>query len=208
MKINIFRNIKMYKYINRVYIISRISAALILGSALYSACTDDSALPEPPSFAVLNTEETDPGMHVYHEPSEAVSDYKKAAELIRSGSVNQARLIMGRIELSNVNFEFKERVQLLRQAVRPVSWDSFKDHLSWNEYNEKPYHYRDAQIEWEGEIIQSESGSFLFQPKDATERFLLVADPELNVAVSPGPGTVRGILGGTSGEIIHLQQIL
>ena len=89
---------------------------------------------------------------IYGSRREAIAKYISARNKIIKGEINQARLILGHLELSNVNFEFKERVLLLRASIPLLAWDDFKDSLKLSDIQQSPYLYRDAQIFWKGRL--------------------------------------------------------
>lgn len=88
---------------------------------------------------------------VYAAREEALMEYNQARGLIFEGRVNEARRLLGRIELSNASFEIKERALMLRDAIPPItSRENFKDPVEPDALRKDPYIYRNAQILWSG----------------------------------------------------------
>jgi hypothetical protein len=140
----------------------------VLIIATFVSCKESPELPEVPSYVTLsqkNKESSKEDMFYYKKPEDAISDFKKAVALIKEDKVNQARFLLGRLELSNVNFEFKERVLLLREAIPVVDWDDFKDKVSYEDYLKESYIYRDAQVEWAGEAEKTQAGNWILRLK-------------------------------------------
>lgn len=89
---------------------------------------------------------------MYPEKEAALAEYREAREKIGAGFPNQARYLLGRLELSNASFEIKERVLLLRDAIPRVGRSDFRDPLDIGTVLEEPYIYRDAQVSWQGRV--------------------------------------------------------
>ena len=90
--------------------------------------------------------------YIYEERSALLKDYEEARRKILLGRVNQARFILGRIELSNVSFEIKERVLSLRASIPFLERSKFHDPLAMEDAAAKPYLYRGAQVLWGGKL--------------------------------------------------------
>jgi len=123
---------------------------------------------------------------VYQNRDEAIEDYNRARESIRSGYVNRARLLLGKIELSNSSFEIKERASLLRDFIPLVELAEFRDPLSPDEVADEPFLYRGAQVKWQGRIVsvetdQKKKALFLFVPGNTSRK----------VVIHPGTGLER-----------------
>ncbi|MCR9142757.1 MAG: hypothetical protein NXI24_10935 [bacterium] len=119
----------------------------------YSAVRED--LPDVPAGgAVINPEAyaDDAPRFLYPDKAAALTEYSAAREKIASGYPNQARYLLGRLELSNASFEIKERALLLRDAIPRVGPGDFRDPLDVASVIEEPYIYRDAQISWQGDV--------------------------------------------------------
>ena len=115
----------------------------------------DLNLPKAPSRGTLILPEQyqgKPPPFIYKERDAFIADYKKARRNILVGRVNQARLILGRLELSNVGFEIKKRVLLLRASIPFLERSDFYDSLSIQEVQAQPYLYRGAQIFWQAKL--------------------------------------------------------
>lgn len=89
---------------------------------------------------------------IYPDKAAALAEYREAREKIGAGYPNQARYLLGRLELSNASFEIKERALLLRDAIPRVGVRDFRDPLDVASVLEEPYIYRDAQIDWRGRV--------------------------------------------------------
>lgn len=89
---------------------------------------------------------------MYKKRSEFLADYEKARKKILSAKVNQARLILGRMELSNISFEMKERVLLLRSSIPFLERENFHDPISIKKVQSQAYFYRGAQIFWRAKL--------------------------------------------------------
>ncbi|MEQ9363108.1 MAG: hypothetical protein RIF32_02640 [Leptospirales bacterium] len=119
----------------------------------YAAIRDD--LPESPGGgAVLGAAayDQDAPRFMYPDKATALADYGAAREKIGAGFPNQARYLLGRLELSNASFEIKERALLLRDAIPDVAAADFRDPLDVASVLDEPYIYRDAQVSWRGRV--------------------------------------------------------
>ena len=115
----------------------------------------DLNLPKAPSRGTLIFPEQyqgDPPPFIYKERSTLLADYEEARRKVLAGRVNQARLILGRMELSNASFEIKERILLLRASIPFLERDDFHDPLTIQQVQAKPYLYRGAQIFWQARL--------------------------------------------------------
>lgn len=92
---------------------------------------------------------------IYPDKEDALADYRLARKLAAEGFTNKARFLLGKIELSNVSFELKERALLFRDLIPVLEKKEFKDNLTPDAALKEPYIYRDSQIYWEGEIVFS-----------------------------------------------------
>ncbi|MCB1317718.1 MAG: hypothetical protein KDK27_17255, partial [Leptospiraceae bacterium] len=139
-------------------------------------------LPEPPSGGTV----TPPDEFLEEEPrfsyadrDAALAEYNRARDLIAAGKVNQARYLLGKLELSNAGFEIKNRVLFLREAIPRALPDDFRDPVSLNEILAEPYMYRGAQVLWVGvpaNFSQSEGilrFDFRLQPEQGTRILVL-----------------------------------
>lgn len=89
---------------------------------------------------------------VYDSRDAALADYRAARAKIGDGLPNEARYLLGKLELSNAGFEIKERARLLRDAIPDVPRGDFRDPLDLTSILQEPYIYRDAQIDWIGRV--------------------------------------------------------
>ncbi|MBX7057766.1 MAG: hypothetical protein K1X75_06835 [Leptospirales bacterium] len=114
----------------------------------------EDALPLPPaqgSVLPADSFQNDPPRFVYATRDEALAEYKEARSLIGAGKVNQARMALGRLELSNASFEIKERALLLRDAIPlALAADELRDSVTPAALVQDPYMLRGAQVDWSG----------------------------------------------------------
>ncbi len=89
---------------------------------------------------------------IYTDRDSLISIYNTALKKIYQGKVNQARGLLGRLELSNASFEIKERVLLLRNSIPTVGFNDFHDPINIEKITEEAYIYRDAQVLWQGTL--------------------------------------------------------
>lgn len=119
----------------------------------YAAALED--LPDVPGNGTVIQADAyteDAPRFVYPDKDAAFAEYREARVKIGDGFPNQARYLLGRLELSNASFEIKERARLLRDAIPRVRSSDFRDPLEVDSILEEPYMYRDAQVLWQGEI--------------------------------------------------------
>ncbi len=151
-----------------------------------SAFSDERLLPlAPTSGTVVSAEQysDERPRFIFADRQAALEAYNRARSLILKKRVNQARYILGKLELSNASFEIKERALLLRSMIPTVPRDQFNDPLHLPTAEAESYIYRDAQILWRGEITSLQHG-------DETLRFRLLPkrgeDREIIALYSPG----------------------
>lgn len=133
-------------------------------------------LPQPPAHGSIIPERefvSEKPKFLYTTGDEALTDYSNARKLIVKGFVNQAMYLLGKIELSNADFEIKERARLLRDFIPVVEPHEFADPVTIEEILKEPYIYRGAQVLWEGEIVSS-------QPMGQNTIRLILAKNELH----------------------------
>ncbi|MCB1324899.1 MAG: hypothetical protein H7A21_18075 [Spirochaetales bacterium] len=133
--------------------------AVFLGTRLLELLRPDpyagllEELPRAPSGGTVTDPdrfEDEPPRFTYPDREAALDDYRNAREKIGAGLVNQARFLLGRLELSNASFEIKERARLLRDSIPTAPYSDFRDPISVRELVEEPYLYRGAQVLWTG----------------------------------------------------------
>ena len=117
--------------------------------------TKKEELPKAPRNITLFSAEQygeEPPLFIYKKPREVIEIYEKARRQILARKVNQARLLLRHIELSNAGFEAKERSFLLRDSIPFMQLDEFHDPVSIKEVLAKPYLYQETQILWKGQL--------------------------------------------------------
>ena len=100
---------------------------------------------------------------LYSSKKELMEDYLRAKLLAREGKVNQARYLLGRIEISNANFQVKERILIFRSLLPMIPFYKFHDPVDPHQLYQEPYLYRGAQILWMGKFL-SKKGILYFYP--------------------------------------------
>jgi len=128
----------------------------------------DDSLPREPADGKIVSRENIKGKlpRFYYENNKLVlRDYAMAREKIIKGEINQARYLLGRIELSNAGFEIKERALLLRDMIPHVKRKDFKDPCRISQILKEPYMLRGAIILWKGRVAA-------FSSNDAGARFV------------------------------------
>ncbi len=131
-----------------------------LGKALFFTYNRLSLPPPPQNGSVLLPEQyKEKPRFVYPTRQKVIALYKEASYLIQRGLVNQARAILGRLELSNISFELKERVLLLRSSIPFVAARELQDSPSLEAIEQEPYLYRNAQIYWPVQILSYRASS-------------------------------------------------
>ena len=105
-------------------------------------------LPSQGSLISLDKYSEDKPRYIYKERSEFSRDYERALTLVRREKVNQARFLLGKLELSNISFKLKERVLLLRSFIPFIKRKEFKDNVDIEELAQSSYMYRGAQVDW------------------------------------------------------------
>ena len=91
-----------------------------------------------------------PPRFIYEDRDAALKEFKRARAMIVRGAVNQARYLLGKIELSNAGFEIKERALLLRDVIPDVQREKFLDPVEIKAVHQEPYLFRGAQVIWTG----------------------------------------------------------
>lgn len=117
----------------------------------------EESLPRTPgsgNVVRLQEYEEDQPRFEYIDKEEALTEFKKARQYIVAGKVNRARYLLGKIELSNANFQIKERAIQLRDAIPYTDLDTFRDPISLQDLMQEPYMYRGAQLHWQARILQ------------------------------------------------------
>ncbi len=113
------------------------------------------SLPKAPGQVYLTSPEKygkEAPLFLFKMPREVIDIYEKARSQILRGKVNQARLLLRRIELGNINFEAKERALLLHASIPLVSLKDFHDYVKVEDVIKNPYLYKGSQILWTGRL--------------------------------------------------------
>ena len=111
------------------------------------------SLPVAPSTGtVIPAKEfkTDKPRFYFEDRRAALDTYNEAREKVKRGQVNQARFLLGKIEMSNAGFEIKERTELLRESIPYVERNVFRDPLTVEAVLDEPYLLRGCQVLWKG----------------------------------------------------------
>ena len=164
-----------------------------------SAAFDPQKLPEAPAGgAIIAPEQFDETPRfIYISADDVVRDYKRARRLLTEGMVNQAGYLIGKIELSNAGFEFKERARFLREFIPEISRENFRDPVSVTDVFNEPYLYRGAQVLWSGQIKNLTDTA-------AGARFFLVQSEELRASLDARFNHAR--LGDVESSLDHLKE--
>ena len=134
-------------------------------------------LPEEPRFE-------------YGDRDGVLAEYNRARQLALQGRPNQARFLLGKIELSNATFEIKERALLLRDSLPYLRIEHFEDALTPDQVFTSPYLLRGSQVHWRGRVSEPTVG-------DEALRFgltqAIAVDPPANPSIPslPEPGADR-----------------
>ncbi|MCB1175712.1 MAG: hypothetical protein KDK39_19210 [Leptospiraceae bacterium] len=111
----------------------------------------DVDLPVRPMNGTVNPADLYPAgdlpQFMYPDKAAALRDFSQARELIVQGRPNQARKLLGKLELSNASFEIKERVLQLRDAIPRTQQIPADDRISLADLHAQPYILRGAEID-------------------------------------------------------------
>lgn len=129
-------------------------------------------LPEPPSQGTVIPESQLAGAKVrfiFDSREEVVAQYEDARRKILEGKVNEARLLLNEIDLSNAGFEIKERALLLKQMIPWREPGSFSDPVELSQIMKDPDLYAGVQVELVGEVLERQ-GLWVFENADGSAR--------------------------------------
>lgn len=124
----------------------------------------------------------------YSDRAAVIAEYDRARELALQGLPNQARFLLGKIELSNATFEIKERALLLRDSLPYLRREHFQDALTPAQVAAQPYLLRGAQVFWRGRVKEpTGSGDSLRFLLDGAASVEPPANPSIPAAGADSP---------------------
>jgi len=129
-------------------------------------------LPEPPSQGTIIPQSQLAGARVrfvFDSRDEVVAQYEDARAKILEGKVNEARLLLNEIDMSNAGFEIKERALLLKQMIPWREPGSFSDPVELAQIIKDPELYSGVQVELDGEILER-ANVWVFENADGSAR--------------------------------------
>jgi len=112
-------------------------------------------LPEPPAQGTIIPMSQLKDVDVrfkFDSRKEVIDQYVQARQKIIEGRVNEARLLLNEIELSNAGFEIKERSSLLKQMIPYIPPGLFQDNVEIQKIVDDPDLYQGVQVVWPGTI--------------------------------------------------------
>jgi tetratricopeptide (TPR) repeat protein len=129
-------------------------------------------LPDAPSQGTIIPKSELGGAKVrftFDSRAEVVAQYEDARRKILEGRVNEARVLLNEIDLSNAGFELKERALVLKQMIPWREPGKFSDPVELSQIIKDPELYAGVQVELDGEIVERQ-GLFVFENADGSAR--------------------------------------
>lgn len=121
-------------------------------------------LPDPPTQGTiipLSELKKDEVRFTFDSRKEVIDQYELARRKVIDARVNEARVLLNEIDLSNAGFELKERALLLKQMIPYIAPSRFSDNVEIQKVVEDPDLYQGVQVLWPGEIVNEPTGPVL-----------------------------------------------
>lgn len=153
-------------------------------------------LPDPPSQGTIIPMSELRGTKVrftFESRAEVIQQYEDARKKILEGRVNEARVLLNEIELSNAGFELKERALLLKQMIPWRAMGEFGDPVELDAVLADPDLYNGVQLELDGDAVQAE-GYWAFESKGTRLRLS-------GFQGSAGRARISGFFEGFAGKV-------
>lgn len=153
-------------------------------------------LPDAPSQGTIIPSSELGGAKVrftFDSRAEVVAQYDDARRKILEGRVNEARLLLNEIDLSNAGFELKERALVLKQMIPWREPGKFSDPVELSQIRKDPELYAGVQVELDGEIVERE-GLLIFETTDGAARLA-------GYQGGPRKARISGFFEGFSGKL-------